>query len=259
MIIAGDWHGHLAWAKRVIDLTADIDSDKLIMQVGDFGIWPGKEGVKYLDGLSDYLVKNKVKLMFLPGNHEWWPQLNKWMLTVEPNEDGHREIRSNIFYTGKVNSWVWNNKKLAVVGGAISIDRRWRTEGKDYWSEEELSEDEFRQATKIGKVDYLFTHDCSDLNPFKIRLAHHASSALSREKFGLLGRKYLKPEYWFHGHYHTFDKYELRTDTGNVTVAWSLDADSEAARVPFLDHHVVQLSIEKGEVTEFDWKIRSRY
>jgi hypothetical protein len=260
MIIAGDWHMNLEWGKKVVNFTHKNDSDNKILQLGDFGIWPGKDGVHYLEQLSHHLVKKKVKLYFLPGNHEWWTKLNHYMVTIEPNEDGHREIWPNIFYTGKVNSWVWNGKKLATVGGAVSIDKRYRLPDISWWPDEELSEKEYWQATEIGKVDYLFTHDCSDENPFrKMKLMEHRESLLSRIKFGQLSKNYLKPELWFHGHYHVFDHYELTDVEGNIIKAWSLDADDWAARMPFLDHNIVGLNISTGTVTTYDEKIRIKY
>jgi hypothetical protein len=45
--VAGDWHGNTAWAVRAVRRMAALlprDGPRVIVHLGDFGIWPGPEG-----------------------------------------------------------------------------------------------------------------------------------------------------------------------------------------------------------------------
>jgi hypothetical protein len=49
--IAGDWHGNAAWAVRTIgkiSVRLPRHGPRIILQLGDFGIWPGSDGSEYL-------------------------------------------------------------------------------------------------------------------------------------------------------------------------------------------------------------------
>jgi hypothetical protein len=45
--LAGDWHGNTAWAVRAVRKMAALlppDGPRVIVHLGDFGIWPGARG-----------------------------------------------------------------------------------------------------------------------------------------------------------------------------------------------------------------------
>jgi hypothetical protein len=48
---------------------------RLALQLGDFGIWPGPDGRRYLDAVSAVLDLVKAQLWFADGNHEDFGQL----------------------------------------------------------------------------------------------------------------------------------------------------------------------------------------
>lgn len=77
IIVAGDWHGNTAWARKVIrrakTLLAD-EEPRIILHLGDFGVWPG--GQSYLAGVSDALKSADAVLWFVDGNHEAFPLLH---------------------------------------------------------------------------------------------------------------------------------------------------------------------------------------
>lgn len=246
-LIAGDWHMNHVWAKKVIDKAVKYNIDKII-QVGDFGIWPGPEGEEYLNILSHYLVKRNINLYFLPGNHEDWNQIDSWVDRYPYNIDGHQEIRKNLFYTGKVNSWIWHDKVFAVVGGATSIDKKFRIPQKSWWPQEALNSEELLKAKKIGKVDYLFTHDTSNQHPFNW-LMNDLSSEMHREYLTEVG-KALRPFMWFHGHYHMYQEYGFSHKDG-WTAVYSLDADDKACQNKSLamQNNIVEFDSFTGIVT----------
>lgn len=253
LLIAGDWHGNHKWAKKIIDV-AHAEGIGKIIQCGDFGVWPGKEGKEYLLILSRHLVKRGISLYFVPGNHEDYNQIDSWNETLPANKDGHIEVEPNLFYTGKVNAWRWEDKKFASVGGAVSIDKRWRTKDVSWWPQEQLTPKEEHDAKLLGEVDYLFTHDCPSINPFR-GLKPDIESEIHRYTMTKIG-KALQPKIWFHGHMHTYEEYIFEHRAG-VARVFGLDADSQAARYPSLLTHAVILDTETNEVSHirklFNW------
>ncbi len=246
ILIAGDFHGNHKWAKRVIDLAYEKNISK-IMQVGDFGIWPGKEGDEYLYILDRYLTKHNIRLYFLPGNHEDWNQLDLWQKEGPKTLEGFTSILNNIYYTGKINNWIWENKKFAVVGGATSIDRKWRKLNESWWPQEALTNKEVIQARDIGKSDYLFTHDTSLQHPFEF-LSYNIESEIHRGYMSEIGSA-IRSDLWFHGHYHEYDEYKFSYGLGYSKV-YSLDCDGTS-----LSRNTVILDIETGGVSKVDTAI----
>ena len=55
ILVAGDWHGNEDWALSVIrraQSTLARESPRLILQLGDFGVWPDRAGQDYLARVS---------------------------------------------------------------------------------------------------------------------------------------------------------------------------------------------------------------
>lgn len=265
LLIAGDWHGNHPWAKKVLNVALDRDIDTVV-QVGDFGIWPGHMGEEYLNILSRYLMKiqkkhNKnIRLVFVPGNHEDWNQIDSWDMS-KVNEDGHLEIRPHIFYAGKVNIWTWHNKRFASAGGAYSIDRKRRTPNIDWWKQEEFTNADLYMLKNLpdaGKIDYLFTHDAPTSIPMP-GLIPDVNSDLHRQMMNRVG-SFLRPSVWFHGHYHyNTGEYGFRHSEGYSSV-YGLDADDHASAFHragaeqhnLLKLHTAILNVETGEVDSIE-------
>src|ERR1700739_1770440 len=78
ILVAGDWHGNRYWTLTVItrvpQLLADVQR-RLILHLGDFGIWPDDEGRRYLTAVSTALDQVKAELWFIDGNHEDFTRL----------------------------------------------------------------------------------------------------------------------------------------------------------------------------------------
>jgi Icc-related predicted phosphoesterase len=259
ILICGDWHGNHVWAKKIIEV-AHAEGFNKIIQVGDFGVWPGKEGREYLLILSRFLMKKKVNLYFVPGNHEDYNQIDEWNETLPKNRDGHIEVEPNLFYAGKVNSWEWEGKKFASVGGAYSIDRKWRRLNESWWRQETLTDEEENAAVDLGKVNYLFSHDCPSYHPFK-HLKVDYDSEIHRQRMTRIG-KALQPYIWFHGHMHDSKEYPFDHQQG-VTKVYALDADNNASDIPRLNRHTKVLNTDLDEVYNvdklFNWYGREFY
>lgn len=59
--LGGDWHGNQAWAAARIMSMGGRGVD-VVLHVGDFGIWPGRSGKKYLLGIESVCARFGVRL-----------------------------------------------------------------------------------------------------------------------------------------------------------------------------------------------------
>lgn len=170
----GDIHANF---KRYMDIVNDFDGDTI--QVGDFGV--GFAPVPELE----------LRHRFIRGNHDnpvlCRDQNMPWSLNYIP--DG-----------------MWNTNDMFFVGGALSIDQHLRTDGLNWWRDEELSYGEF---TKI-LADY------SDLKP-DVMVTHDCPESIAKQLFDGQGKIFLpsitrnalqaaleihEPKLWIFGHWH---------------------------------------------------------
>lgn len=210
ILVAGDWHGSAGQASRVIDKAIDQGIDT-IMQVGDFGIWRGDE--RFLGATQKRLSDNGIHLYFIDGNHENFPRL--YAYPEEP--DGTRRIRENITHLPRGYRWEWSGVRFLAVGGAASIDMHFREVGKEWWTEELLTDSDIEKSQDGGEVDIMFTHDSPSTAPNSITddpvgqaraaqyFGHDALELCGyhRDRLSLITDS-VKPVWLFHGHYHQF-------------------------------------------------------
>lgn len=156
------------------------------IQVGDFGI--GFYTPYWHDMARDWMTNNPGH-RFIRGNHDD-PAMCKTMPGHIP--DGH--VEGDVMY----------------VGGAWSIDHAMRTEGKDWWRDEELSIMEFDRIAKIyeaTKPRVMVTHDCPTSIAWDMFVSRGTKYGITQTKTRT--GEYLQwmwemhqPEMWFFGHWH---------------------------------------------------------
>lgn len=152
--VAGDWHGNGQWACQVVKAVA-ADGVSKIYQLGDFGVWPGREGRRYLDEVDAACAEFGVEIEFVDGNHEDHPQL----LAKKKDERGRGIVRPRIHYLPRGYRWEVDGRTWLAVGGAASIDKAMRSEGRDWWPEEELTDAQAAAIVAGGKADVILSHD----------------------------------------------------------------------------------------------------
>lgn len=186
--IIGDIHGH--WYDYHL-LTSTIKHSSI--QVGDFGI--GFNGEYWEDRVNDHHQSGQHR--FIRGNHDDPSKCKNSMVGYVP--DGL--IENNTMF----------------VGGAWSIDHAWRTEGENWWRDEELSYKELHQIIDIYAVtrpEVMISHDCPTLAAYhmfvKSGKAMHKTLHLTRtgEAFQTMFELH-QPKYWFFGHWHHTLQYDL--------------------------------------------------
>lgn len=172
VVLAGDWHGNTGWACHVVEEAAKLLPDerqKIIVHAGDFGVWPGAAGRRYLDEVAKALWIHGVYLWFVDGNHEWHPELIA--LRKEEQGKGNQGLvpidscstsRARIFWIPRGHRWEWNHQVWMGLGGAVSVDAAVRTEGKTWWREEAFTAEDLDRARSLGHADVMVTHDVPD-------------------------------------------------------------------------------------------------
>lgn len=231
VLLAGDWHGNLAWAQGVIE-HAGTRGIPVIVHLGDFGFWvPGYLTDQFLTGVEQACADAGVTLLWVDGNHEDHGSLNR--IPLDP-DTGVRVISEHVIHLPRGFRWTWFGKTWMALGGAHSVDRQDRIPGRSWWPEEHLSDDEVRRAIAGGPVDVIVAHDAPDrvsvpgLIPGRFPLREVAIGDRHREKVGEVVDA-TRPAVLFHGHYHV--RYEARRslpEQGSTAIIGLADDSSSA-------------------------------
>lgn len=177
-------------------------SDYLII-AGDFGyIWNEEE----LDQLRTLSEELPYTILFIDGNHENFTLLNAYPIS-EWNGGKVHMIADDIIHLMRGQVFTIEGKKIFTMGGAVSIDKIFRVEGKSWWPEEVPTREEFEEAydnlDRVGNaVDFIITHTIDE-----ITLTQWPMSVYQFQAFGVdenLNNIEETVEYglWIFGHYH---------------------------------------------------------
>jgi Calcineurin-like phosphoesterase len=227
--IAGDWHGNSGWATRAVRKISGLlpaDQPRVIVHLGDFGIWPGPGGQRYLSAVDAALSAAHAELWFVDGNHEDFTQLAR----LRPGPDGRAQVTERIWYLPRGHRWRWHGRDWLALGGAVSLDRAGRTEGVDWWPEEVITPRQAASVIEAGPADVMVTHECpagiEHAFPPVPRGWAPADLRRSDAHRGLLREVVLavRPRWLMHGHLHL--SYQRRVDLGGGPIeVTGLDCD----------------------------------
>lgn len=162
LYILGDLHGE--W-QRLHTIRNMVDADDVLIQVGDFGMYPHtlKElAALFPDGFP-------CKVLVVDGNHEDFNIINAWP------KDTLTEFHKNFFYVPRGYVMELDNQLVGFLGGAESVDKAWRTPGIDWFAEERVSQDD---------VDLLVRN--INQRPLDILITHSPPEFVNRANFPLL-------------------------------------------------------------------------
>ncbi len=202
-LVFGDIHGEFARFNKIINRRRDhID---MILQCGDWGYWPRQHGMTYVDRLTgkvktedNYNVKNRdIPIYFCDGNHEDHEMLK----TLEDNE-----IMKNVFYMKRGTRLTLDDGRTVLfIGGAYSIDKKYRTQGWDWFPEETISQKDIYDLPDV-KIDIVISHTCPREFFKKLNLRNNfdiKDNDPSMDALSYVLDKY-KPPLWYFAHFHTF-------------------------------------------------------
>ena len=135
-IFIGDPHGIDAIQDILKHFTKDVPDNTIMFFCGDIGLGFNsiEKESKALDNCNNIAKKHNYHLILVRGNHD---NPNLYVSDSPLNKSNITVIED---YT-LVNTF---DKNVLCIGGAISIDRSRRTEGKSYWKNETVKPiDEF--------------------------------------------------------------------------------------------------------------------
>lgn len=201
----------------VVGDTHKILSESLTEKIRNFDI---RDSI--LLGLGDHATgffeEPKQSRIFRYQNNYFSRRNNQWF-EVRSNHANAKYFDGSVdlshFHLVPDNSILeFNNKRFIFLGGAISIDRQLRKEGKDYWRDENfvLNEEKLNAAKNI---DYVIAHSnpefCHPLDKSGIREYLVSDDSLlddvNKERkdlataYEILSRNN-EIKGWFNGHYH---------------------------------------------------------
>jgi hypothetical protein len=138
----------------------------------------------------------------------WHESVREWMR----KNPGHRFIRGNhddpdmcTTMPGYIHDGAVEDDKM-FIGGAWSIDRAMRVEGKTWWPDEELSIHDLNKMVdlyRVVKPRVMFTHDCPTTISYDMFNLHTRTQYKTRTAEALQSMwEYHQPEMWFFGHWH---------------------------------------------------------
>lgn len=140
-----------------------------------------------------------------------FPDTPETLNTIFPIENKHKFIRGNHdnpfvcrnheHYLG---DYGLTNDGIFFISGAWSIDRQWRTLGKDWWYEEELSVIDFDKCLELyetHKPEIVISHGCPmEVQKFTtLESSYQSRTALYMSEM----IKIHKPKEWIFGHMHS--------------------------------------------------------
>lgn len=251
--LAGDWHGNTAWAVARIRDVSDRGVSTLL-HLGDFGIWPGNSGAKFVRKVERTCAERNVNLIVTPGNHEDWGRLARlWDHPKhrDPTSGGALPLHltDHITVLPRGHAWTIEGRRFVSLGGAPSVDFPDRTEGKSWWREEMIQPGDVERTIRNGAGAHVFlAHDAAD-RPYQTGKVAEICSAntLGWTERGLawaaVGRERITeaflgvaPHLFVHGHYHCSAQAIVQIPgADHVTRIWSLDCDGAAGNLRYLD------------------------
>lgn len=208
IFLTGDTHGSLEIKKlsfKNFPLSRGLTKEDYVIICGDFGcVWDGSNCDKYW---LDWLEDRPFQTLFVDGNHENFNLLYDWKM---PKDEWHggavHVIRPSVLHLMRGQIFTINNMTFFTMGGATSIDKVYRKEGKSWWPQEIPSYEEMETGvinlTKYNnKVDYIITHclPSSILDKFDKWCPQHDTLNNYLEKMIVQEVEFKK---WFCGHYH---------------------------------------------------------
>lgn len=217
--LAGDWHGDTRWAVSVLDELARVGV-RTVLQLGDFGVWPGQGGEEFLGKLRRTLEENDQTLYVTLGNHEDYTQV---AAVPVDEENGLQWIRPNIALFPRPFRFEIKLTTFLSLGGAPSIDRHVRTPYRSWWPEEVITEEMVEEALAGGHVNVMLTHDAPNGGTRTVEQILSSGNGWPKDslEYAAEGRALLdrvvygvQPDSLFHGHYHVQDSGYLRYKGG---------------------------------------------
>lgn len=199
--VTGDTHGEYdGFLNRLYQ--HKITKDDIVIVCGDFGFIRDSPYHRYF---LARLTAEPFTIAFADGNHEDFDLLYTYPI-VEWNGGKAHKIANNIYHLMRGQRFVIEDNSFFTMGGAYSIDKAMRVEGKSWWKQELPNNEEYKIAGETLKscgytTDYIITHT---IPQSAIRELGFTPDIHDAELTGYFDYLYEKMTFkkWFSGHFH---------------------------------------------------------
>ncbi|MBT2485900.1 MULTISPECIES: metallophosphoesterase [unclassified Microbacterium] len=238
--VCGDWHGNIGWARMISQALPRLAPDvTTILHLGDWQMPPAETDETFA-GTSI----NRIYVTL--GNHEPWGQITP-LLDKHPGEAVR--ISELIWLLPRPARLTIGGRSVLSLGGAASVDRESREEGRTWWPDEAVSDAHVAAAIAGGPADLMLTHESPANTPVRpvreiLRTNPHgfpstalAASAASRARISEVWDA-VRPELLAHGHLHAPGG--GRTEDGRRVA--SLGREGQEANLAILDMRTLKMA-----------------
>ena len=197
--ITGDTHGDIDFKKLLLLKEKNLSRKDYLIICGDAGIcWSPGLFQYYIDMYNDI----GCTIIFVDGNHENFTMLNQCPLVEYLGALMH-QVDEHIFHVLRGEIMTIENKTFLCIGGAVSIDKMYRTPYVSWWPEEEITYHDIDNAldnlNKVNfKVDYVITHCCDS---FMVTNYLRFKKDICTDQLSFINKQ-VSYKHWFFGHYH---------------------------------------------------------
>lgn len=202
--VTGDTHADINISKlntKNFPQQKELTKKDYLIICGDFGlVWDGSARERHW---QNWLSNKNFVTLFVDGNHENFDMLRSIPL-IEKFGGYVREVAPSIYHLERGQVLTIDKKKIFVMGGARSIDKKDRIEHISWWEEEIPSKEEMERAINNldavdWEVDYVITH-CAPKSVQKLISEWYENDPV----VSFLERvcSDLKFKRWYFGHYH---------------------------------------------------------
>lgn len=255
--VMGDVHGATGWVLTAIERFAGLGITH-ILQLGDFGVWPGAAGEKFLRKVNAALEREEMLMVVTLGNHEDYNRLDAKLQPAEHDSSfsqlpGYRHI----LFASRGQHWNWDGVEYCSLGGANSIDRHTRAPHRSWWPQESITLGDVYRTVEGGRADIMLTHDVPEGVPILSALKSHSDGAgwppealrYAHDSRVMLRHAVdtVQPELLLHGHYHVYADFEVELGVLGTADSYTmrsvcLDMEYTEGNLAVLDPHSRYLS-----------------
>lgn len=233
VVVLGDTHGDGGAVRSAVELATGADI-RVLLSVGDFGIgpWPG-EKKSFTDVVDRWLVAHDAYLLVTPGNHENYDRLD----AAQRDEAGMIVLGERLRVLPRGYRWTLGGVRFGSLGGAVSVDKMYRSEGKTWWPQERITQADV-DALGDEPLDLLITHEVPQGVPVVGQLEvdpYIASEADEGRQRLLEAVNRTSPTLVFSGHWHQRVTHDLRRADGGTTRCEVLPQEGQVDNAVVLD------------------------
>jgi len=130
-----------------------------VVELGDFGIWPGQSGVKFRRKVDRRAGRLGITLYGMAGNHDDCDQIDGFEADNRRDEDGMVVLGDGLRWISRGHRWEWAGVRFGSLGGAFSVDWKSRTPAVDWWPDAEEVQKADLEKLGTDRLDVLCCHD----------------------------------------------------------------------------------------------------